>query len=212
MESKVVRAKEKADANTTARFILEDIIPRFGTPYRVKSDRGTHFLAETLKQLYTALGIEMKHSSAYRPQTQGVTERYNSTLLTMLKFYVGKSHSEWAKYVHMVTFVYNTSVQETTNFTPFYLLHGFEATQSIDLALLPKIPDQDVLKSIEELQSIWKRIHEIFKKAQDNQKRHYDVGRKDVVFSEGEQVLLQTPFVPGSGNKKFSAIFPGLSK
>lgn len=58
---------------------MEVIIPWFGVFWKIHSDRGTHFVEDMLKQLYMALGIESKLSSAYSPQSQGVCERYHST-------------------------------------------------------------------------------------------------------------------------------------
>lgn len=74
--------------------ILEDMMPRFGTPFRARTDWGLHFAND-------------------RSQTKGGIEHYNYTILTMLRVHVTEIHSDWAKYVDMVLSVYDTSVQET---------------------------------------------------------------------------------------------------
>lgn len=57
----------------------------------------------------------------------------------MLKFYINENHTDWSKYMEIVTFVYNNNKQASTGFSPFYLLIGFEATMPIDIAIVPKI-------------------------------------------------------------------------
>ena len=141
-----------------------------------------------------------------------MTERYNSTLLTMLKFYVNESHSDWAKYVNMVTFVHNTSVNSSTGYTPFFLVHGFEATQPIDLAILPRLPDHDVLKAISALHEIRTKLPEVYKTAQEKQKRYYDEGRREISFKVSEKVLVRYPFVSGKGTKKLAPLYKGPFK
>lgn len=86
----IAKATGKTDAHTTVRFILEDILPCYGMSAEIQTDRGTHFVADTLNQLYKALGIVNRTSIAYRPQSQGITERYNSTLL---KFQLNKYYN-----------------------------------------------------------------------------------------------------------------------
>lgn len=50
---------------------------------------------------------------------------------------------------------------------------------------------------------------EIFKKAQEKQKAHYDIGRRVVSFKKEDKVLILTPFVPGKGTKKLAPLYKG---
>jgi hypothetical protein len=49
------------------------------------SDRGLQFVAHFWEQLHASLGTHLIHSSAYRPQTDGQTERVNQILIDMLR-------------------------------------------------------------------------------------------------------------------------------
>ena len=53
----------------------------------------------------------------------------------MLSMYVSSRHDDWDEVVDFVVFAYNTSRQESTGATPFYLLYGREAVLPIDVAL-----------------------------------------------------------------------------
>src|SRR5206468_2489287 len=66
---------------------------------------------------------------AYHPQTNGLTERFNKTLLEMLSMYVSKQQGDWDEYLPYVVHAYNTSVHVSTGETPFYLTRGHDARQ-----------------------------------------------------------------------------------
>jgi transposase InsO family protein len=57
----------------------------FGPPKIMGSDKGTEFVNKIVEQLCNACGIEHRVTSAYHPQANGHTERFNGTLITMLK-------------------------------------------------------------------------------------------------------------------------------
>ena len=52
------------------------------------SDRGPQFAAELMKKLNRMLGIEMRLSTAFHPQTDRQTERINQEIGTFLEHYV----------------------------------------------------------------------------------------------------------------------------
>ena len=57
-----------------ARFLLRDIIPRFGFPLNIGSDNGPAFVAELLQLDCKAVNIKWKLHTAYRPQSLGMVE------------------------------------------------------------------------------------------------------------------------------------------
>ncbi|KZR99859.1 Uncharacterized protein APZ42_004115 [Daphnia magna] len=61
----------------------------------------------------------------------------------MLSMYVNSLHNDWDEFIDFVTFAYNTSRQESTGFSPFFLLYGREAVLPIDVAL-ENNPEKDL--------------------------------------------------------------------
>lgn len=74
----------------------------------IQTDQSTK--ADTLNQLYKALGIVHRTPAAYRPQNQGIMYRYNSALRNMLRCYVNEDQNDWDKYVNILTFVCNEAL------------------------------------------------------------------------------------------------------
>jgi transposase InsO family protein len=61
-------------AKGAAQLYLWDVWKHHGTPRAVLSDRGSQFIAGFTHELYKLLGIKLAMSTAYHPQTNGLTE------------------------------------------------------------------------------------------------------------------------------------------
>ena len=67
-------------AKKYAEIYIDQIVCLHGVPKTIISDRGTQFVAQFWEQLQEALGTKLIRSSAYHPQTDGLTERVNQIL------------------------------------------------------------------------------------------------------------------------------------
>lgn len=65
----IVKAMDKANVQTTTKYILKDILQNFGLPAEILIVQRTHFIVNSHKQLYKALGLTYRTSIAYRPQS-----------------------------------------------------------------------------------------------------------------------------------------------
>uniref|UniRef100_A0A6G5AC59 RNA-directed DNA polymerase n=1 Tax=Rhipicephalus microplus TaxID=6941 RepID=A0A6G5AC59_RHIMP len=125
-----------ATAHEVALFILRSFILRHGAPRELLSDRGRVFLSEVIQAILAECNIIHRKSTAYHPQTNGLTERFNRTLGDMLRMYTSSDHTNWDAVLPFVTFAYNTATQATTGFPPFFLLYGREPSHPLDTILL----------------------------------------------------------------------------
>ncbi|GFU84545.1 transposon Ty3-I Gag-Pol polyprotein [Trichonephila clavipes] len=111
-----------------------------GNVPKCRSIVGAVFRSRLVSSLVDLCNIDHRFTTAYHPQTNGLTERFNKTLADMLSMYVDVEQKNWDEILPFVTFAYNTAKQETTGFTPFYLLHGREAETTLD-TMLPFCPN-----------------------------------------------------------------------
>ena len=75
----------KADRETVAFFVFNQINARFGIPKEIVTDHGSHFQNSMMTELTTMLGFRQDHSSSLYPQVNGQVEVVNKTLKTILK-------------------------------------------------------------------------------------------------------------------------------
>ena len=89
-------------AATVAKLLVEQIVSRHGVPSEVLSDRGRSFLSGLIKEVESLLGFHKVNTSAYHPQTDGLVERFNRTLIAMLAKTVDKGGRDWDRHLPYV--------------------------------------------------------------------------------------------------------------
>ncbi len=96
----------------------------FGVPEKLLSDRGTNLLSFLMRDVCQLLGITKINTTAYHPQTNGMVERFNRTLKTMLRKHVESWGRQWDKHLYAVLYAYRNTPHESTHEKPSYLLFG----------------------------------------------------------------------------------------
>ena len=77
------------DAGTVAEHLIH-LFSTVGIPKEILSDQGTNFMSQLLRELYNLLNISQIRMSPYHLQTDGLVERFNKTLKSMLRKLVSK--------------------------------------------------------------------------------------------------------------------------
>ena len=200
---------------TIAKLLVEHIIPRHGVPRELLSDRGGSFLSQLIVELYQLLGIKKTSTTAYHPQTDGLIERFNRTLIDMLSKSVDKDPKEWESKLPFVLFAYRSSPQESTGFSPFYLLYGRDPTLPIDEVLMP-VPDQTFALTseyaeevVENLQEAWTMARANIQKSQKKQKAYHDQRAEQPNYQVGDKVRVFMPAEKQGKNRKFARPYKG---
>ena len=101
---------------------LVQLFSRVGVPREIVTDQGTNFLSLLLRQVYSLLGIKGIKTTPYHPQTDGLVERFNRTLKTMLRRFVSQTGKDWDEWLPYLLFAYREVPQASTGFSPFELL------------------------------------------------------------------------------------------
>ena len=72
------------ETTTIAKKLMDEMFCRFSPPEQLHSDQGRQFESTLMKEICDILKIKKTRASAYHPQCEGLVERFNHTLLSML--------------------------------------------------------------------------------------------------------------------------------
>ena len=130
------------EATVISRLLVDEVIARHGAPRVLLSDRGKNFLSKVVADVCKIFQIHKVNTSSYHPQTDGLVERFNSTLCQSLSMYVSKNQKDWDDFIPLVLFAHRTSVLEAIGDSPFYVLYGREPRLPVDVKYLPPVSDE----------------------------------------------------------------------
>ena len=125
----------KNQKSTTVARVLRQYWFQYGIPSRIHSDQGRNFESEVIRDLCEEHGVEKSRTTAYHPQGNGQTERFNRTLHGLLCTISQEKKSEWPRYIDNLVYAYNCGVHASTGESPFFLFFGREPILPIDSVL-----------------------------------------------------------------------------
>ncbi|UYV61570.1 K02A2.6-like, partial [Cordylochernes scorpioides] len=192
------RAVSEATVKEVSKFLVEDIFLRHGAPQYLISDRGSQFTSNLMKEVMKTCKIKHCFTTSYHPQTNGLTERLNRTLINMLSMYVNTDQKNWDEILPFITHAYNTTIQETTGYSPFFLMFGREPTSLLDDRNISVDIDKDdydeyIKHHLDKINRTRKLVINNTIKTQERMKKNYDKKHMERSYEPGELVAVWTP-------------------
>ena len=86
-------------ASTILRCLLDHVFSVHGCPRIVLSDNGPCFTANQFKTSLKEMGVDHRYAAPYHQQTNGQVERWNRTLLVMLRTLLQENADNWDEYL-----------------------------------------------------------------------------------------------------------------
>ena len=121
------------ESKTCAKLLVDEVVSRFGVPNVIHSDQGRQFERRLFKDMCELLQIEKNRITPYHPQSDGMVERFNRTLCTMLGTFVEDNQRIWDTLLPYVMMAYRSTEHETTGMSPNMLMLGQETTIPLDI-------------------------------------------------------------------------------
>jgi hypothetical protein len=211
-------AMKNQRAATIATILIEQVFCQHGFPATLLSDRGTNFLSELVAAVLKVFHVKKLNTTAYHPQTNGLTERFNNTLCTMLTPYTNKNQDDWDEYLPYVLFAYRTSPHHSTKQSPFYLLYGRNVRFPFD-SLIGARPLDDMELSfstagyveqlIEKLKIARETVDAQLRQVMERRETQNAAITNPLIFGIGDKVLLHNPVVRTGHTRKLTPPWTG---
>jgi transposase InsO family protein len=198
--------------NQSAEVIIAAIIGNYitvyGTPRRILTDQGRNFESDEFAKFCNLFRIFKIRTTAYRPQSNGICERFNQTLKNYLVKILSEAQQDsWDLYLNFAVFSYNLSVHSSTGFTPFFLTFGAEARLAPDIVFGTPSSNASaanlgstrtsngsvsfLFKSFSLLSNVFTLVRENLKTFHQREKDRYDLGAVERVFRIGDRVRVR---------------------
>jgi Integrase zinc binding domain/Chromo (CHRromatin Organisation MOdifier) domain len=179
-----ISCNETIDSEGVAKLYASHVVPHYGLPRKIISDRDPRFMSNFTTELCRILGVKQNISTAYHPQTDGQSERTNQSLEQYLRMVCANDQHSWAEWLPLAQYTQNSWPSSTTKKTPYELILGYtpHVHQPMRATMVPGVATR--LQQIKDHRLI---AREALQKAQD----HMTKETKYRPFKEGERVWLE---------------------
>lgn len=120
-------------AKTSAEKIFGDFVLRYGFPTILHHNRGREFENKLFEHMEVICDIQHSRTTPYHPAVNEQVERFNRTLLSMLRSLPSQAKADWKSSLNKVIHTYDCTRSEVTGYAPYYLLYGRNPRLPIDV-------------------------------------------------------------------------------
>jgi hypothetical protein len=197
--------------NITTEEVAEALFKiycRIGFPKQVLTDLGTQFTSSVMVEVNRLMSIKMLNSTPYHPICNGLVEKWNGTLKSMLRKFTVEKPQDWDRYLDPILFAYREVPQESTGYSPFELVYGRSVRGPMSIlkeCWTNENVEQEVKSNYDYVIDLKNRISETCELAQTHlmksrsrYKRMYDRKARERKYKVDDKVLI---LLPTSHNK-----------
>ncbi|XP_064469582.1 uncharacterized protein LOC135384304 [Ornithodoros turicata] len=197
---------------------LVEMFTRTGIPNEVLSDRGPAFVSEAMREVSRLLSLKQIHTTPYHPIHNGLVEKFNGTVKTMLKRMCQEKPRDWDRYLAPLLFAYREVPQATLGFSPFELLYGRHVRGPLpvlrELWTNEEI-ESDVMTTYQHVFDLRNRLEDTCKVAHEELERmgaryrqYYNKKARARKMQVGDRVLILLPTDHNKLLMQWKGLFP----
>ena len=132
-------------AESVIKVFADEIIPRWGCPEQIVTDQGSNFLSGIMHQLYAFMRTTKLTTTAYHPQTNGLTERVNGVIKKILTQLVENVPQTWDQHLPAVLHSIRTTPSPALGgYSPFNLVTGQMPRHPLDILIQDAERNSDI--------------------------------------------------------------------
>ena len=180
-----VQPLARHDANSVVVTFV-NMCSDFGAPKLVRCDNGTEFRNAVVEALFDAFGVEVAHGAVRHPRSQGAVERFNQTLLSLIRKVLDSS-DDCQLDLDMLLFYYRSRPHSSIGISPMRAMYGWSPR---GLVVDRPRPQHDIGSWVADLH---RRSAGIREHLEESAARMDFTTKPSPRYSGGEKVLLRRP-------------------
>ena len=204
------------EAATVAQVLVDGFFCRFGLPDELHSDQGRNFESTLFQECCRLLGIRKTRTTPLHPESDGMVERFNRTLVQEMAKRCRHGQSDWDQHIPTILMAYRSAEHETTGYTPAQLMLGRDLRLPLDL-LFERPPDDpvdhlltDYVRSQRDrMRVIREQVAGNVKISAETMKQRKDIKATLEPLKENDQVWLYNPRRKKGQSPKLSSPWDG---
>ncbi len=163
------------------------------------SDQGRNFESAVFREMCYLMGITKTQTTPLHPQSDGMVERMNRTLLAQLALFTEDHQRDWDCHIPLLLMALRSAVQECTGCTAAQLMIGQVLRLPVDLSCGRPENERNGSHTLymetlhDSLQQALEFARTHLKLASDRMKCFYDVHSSRDLLSRGDAVWLYNP-------------------
>ena len=187
-------------AKVVAKILIDNVVNHYGIPSKIHSDQGKSFECNLIKEMCDLLNISKSRTSPYHAMGNGQTERFNRTLLDMLGTLKTDQKLRWKDHVASLVHAYNCTKNDSTGYSPFFLMYGRNPRLPVDLAFGLCEENEEmsysdyVYELRERLESAYDSARKQVENVQGMSKNRYDTKVRGAALKVGDRVLVRKTY------------------
>jgi hypothetical protein len=195
-------------AKAVARIYFDHIVKHYGLCSALVSDRDRRFVSAFWQEIHKLCGTALHMSTAFRPQTDGLTERENRTVIQTLTCVLQDLGGDWEDHLTAVEFAMNNAINASTGVSPFFMTRGRHPRTPLTFDHAScNVPAAG--EFLTRITSVLKRSEDSMLDAQMQQVEYMDKSRRVSPFKEGDEVWLSAKNIKFDTPAKFAPKYLG---
>ena len=195
-------------AEVCANLFFSTVVKHHGLPDILVSDRGSQWLSEFWRKLFKHCGTNLRFSTAYHPETDGLSERTIRTVIDTLRCCLDGTHEAWDEHLDAIELALNSSVSASTGLAPFEIVYG----NNVRLPLSLPTACDPATSFLSRRETARLRAADAIQEAQLRQAAQINKHRRPADMTIGDLVWLSTKHLnlaaPGKFQPKYLGPFP----